>query len=264
MPHLLMQKEPGLINMLKNIIIYRYSDKERNNWKVDEDRIKSSNFENCLINDKGYYQKRIENLISKTENESISLDFSGNEYHRFTVSCLYKSGSIQASDETPFIPVLFEMILRNESSFILCFDSGKNLSKVGTTLLANATTGNPSAIEHILLNKQNFTDLQNWVLSGSLPGQIKRMTMHNVEYGYFRYKQIVLRSENLQNSELFKSLYPSTPIVTNMSFSTPLLRASGRSISGRINYWGGLTIYSGGLLESELFELIRVLERILQ
>jgi len=248
--------------MLKNVIIYRFKDEERNNWNIDETKIKESSFEDCLTKENGYNRRKIQGLIENTENESITLDFSGNEYHRFTVSCLYKSGSIQASDENPFVPAYYEMILRNNSSFVLCFDSGKYLSKVGITLLANATTDNPQAIEHISINKEKFNDIINWVLSGSLPGDIRRITMQQVEHGYFRYKQIVLSSNDLQNTDLFKDLYPSSPIITNLSFSTPLLRTSGRSISCRLNYWGGLTIYSGGLLESELFEIITSLENI--
>lgn len=248
--------------MLKNIIIYRFAPDKRDKWIIDDEKIKDSNFVSCLENDTGYNKNRIEDLITNTEDESISLDSQRNVNSRFTVSCMFKSRSMVASGEAPFISVIYEMVLRNNTSFVLCFDCGKKLSKVGVTLLANATTNDPGAIEHIFIDKQKFYAIKDWVLNSSLPGQVKKVTLRNVEHNYKNYKQIVLSSENLQDSDLFNNMFSSALEISNMSFETPVLRTTGRPITCRVNYWGGLTIYSGGLLDVEVFELMRAIENI--
>jgi len=58
-------------------------------------------------------------------------------------------------------------------------------------------------------------------------------------------------------------LLDSASAIANLSFITPSLNSTKRSLSCRINYWGRLTIYTPNLLDSEIGELIEIFEEIL-
>jgi len=58
-------------------------------------------------------------------------------------------------------------------------------------------------------------------------------------------------------------LLDSASAIANLAFTTPPLSSTSRSLTCRINYWGGLTIYTPNLLDSEIAELIEIFEEIL-
>ena len=131
-------------------------------------------------------------------------------------------------------------------------------------LLSYATTGDPSLIGHIKLAKEDFLKLKDWILADNhpIPGGIRGIAMHDIEEGPIKFKQIVLNSPQLEDSPLFNRLLDSASAIANLAFTTPPLSSTSRSLSCRINYWGGLTIYTPSLLDSEIAELIKVLEKL--
>lgn len=112
------------------------------------------------------------------------------------------------------------------------------------------------------LEKNDFLKLKNWILSDEA-GQIKRITMHNIKRVEVKFKQVVLSSDQLESSSLFNDLLNDASAIANLSFVTPPLESTNRPLSCRVNYWGGLTIYTPNLLDSELSELIEVLEKLI-
>jgi len=249
--------------MLTNLILYKYSDYNRNKWQIDENTLKNSNLEKCLVMGSGQNVPFIKGLIDNTKNEKISLNFKGTEYSRFSVNCEFKTNVPLGAGGAVFLTRAYEIVLLNNLSLLFTVNAGKSLSKVGTTLLSYSTTNDPSAIESLALDKNKFTSLKDWIFSGPLPGQIKKITFNNVSDESVFYKQVVLSAENLQNAKLFTKLWSSASAISNLSFQTPLLRTSNRSLTCRLSYWGALTIYTGGVLESEIFELLRKISNIL-
>lgn len=248
--------------MIKNCIIYKYGDEFINKWEIVKNSITQSSLESCSKAAKGFTKKRIEALIELAKSEKLLIEEEKQKHHEFTTSCEFKMPKLLASGVSPFVPVNFKIWLRKDSSVVLTFDAGRKLSGVGTALLSYATTGDPSSIEHIRLEKDDFLRLKDWILSDEA-GQIKRITMHNIEKDEVKFKQIVLSSNRLTFSSLFNDLLDKASAIANLSFTTPLLETTSRPLSCRINYWGGLTIYTPNLLDSELSELIEVLEKLI-
>ena len=248
--------------MIKNCIIYRYSEKFKDKWKIDKNKIEQSKLKDCLEKAAGFPKPKIKALVEIARNEKILLEEERDELYVFGVSCEFRVPKLLAAGASPFVPVNYKIWLRKESSTIVTFDAGRKLSSVGITLLAYATTGDPSSIEHLKLDKSDFIKLKDWLLATE--GQIRRVTLQKVEHQGMKFKQIVLSANQLENSDLFLRLLNSSQVIANMSFLTPPLNASNRPLSCRINYWGGLTIYTPNLLDSEISELLKIFETLFQ
>lgn len=252
--------------MIKNCIIYKFSDEPKDAWKIDKSRFFDSNLENCLQEASGFARKRIEAFMSLVQNERISLEEETKTHYVVTSSCEFRTHKlIAAGNSPPFVPVSFRIWLRKESQFAISFDAGRKLSGAAMALLSYSTTGTPSSIEHIKLTKEDFLKLKDWVLADSHPlsGGIRGVALHDIEEDAIKFKQIVLNSPQLESSPLFNRLLDSASAIANLSFTTPPLNSTNRSLSCRINYWGGLTIYTPNLLDSEIEELIGIFEKIL-
>jgi len=258
----MMQIQDGVIRMIKHCIIYKYGDKFIDKWEISKNSISQSSLELCLKAAKDFTKKRIGALIELARNEKILIEEETQKHYEFTTSCEFQVPKLLASGASPFVPVNFKIWLRKNSSVVVTFDAGRKLSGVGTALLSYATTGDPSSIEYIRLEKDAFLRLKDWILSNET-GQIKRITMHNIEKDEVKFKQIVLSSNQLESSSLFNDLLDKASAIANLSFTTPLLETTSRTLSCRVNYWGVLTIYTPNLLDSELSELIKVLEKLI-
>jgi len=257
-----MQNQTGVIQMIKNCIIYRYSEKFKNRWKIDENKLKQSRLKDCIEKAIGFPKPKMKALTEIAQNERISLKEERRDYYIFEVSCEFRVPQLLAAGVSPFVPVKYEIWLRKEISTIVTFDAGRKLSSIGIALLAFATTEDLSSIVHLKLDKNNFMKLKDWLLTNGPQGQIKRVTMQNIEYQDIKFKQITLSANQLESSDLFSELLNSAQVITNISFVTPPLDASNRPLSCRINYWGGLTIYTPNLLASEISELIKIFEKL--
>ncbi|MHA1267833.1 MAG: hypothetical protein ACTSRS_21560 [Candidatus Helarchaeota archaeon] len=248
--------------MIKNCIIYTFSKEFKNKWYIDENKINQSKLADCIKKARGVPKPKVRALIELAQQEKLSLLEETKEHYIFTTSCEFRVPKLLAAGASPYVPVNFNIWLRKESSLVITFDAGRKLSGVGITLLSYATTGTPSSIEHIQLNKNDFLELKNWLLSGEYSNQIRRITLQNIEYEGRKFKQIVLSANQLEDSSLFNNLLDSSQAVANMSFITPPLDSSKRPLSCRINHWGGITIYSPNLLDSEISELIGIFEKL--
>lgn len=261
-----MQIKVGVIRMIKNCIIYKYSDEFENSWNVNKDELPKCSLKKCLPKAQGFTKKRIEALTELAKNEKLSLEEETRDNYISTLSTEFRAQRFIAAGDIipPFVLVNFKIWLRKKTSWVISFDAGRKLSGVGIALLSYATTGNPSSIENIKLEKREFLKFKDWLLSDdhSVPGQIKRITMHDIEHDSIKFKQIVLNSPRLEMSELFNRLLDSASAIANLSFITPPLKSTSRQLSCRINHWGGVTIYTPDLLDSELSELIEIFERL--
>lgn len=249
--------------MIKNCIIYQYSDR-LNNRKAVEEALPESTLERCLQNVEGFRQKRIQALTELVKNERLSLDNESKDHYVVTCSCEFRSRRLIAAVDTPppFVPVNFTIWIRKKTPWAVSFDAGRTLSGAAVTLISYATTGNPSSIKHIKLEKQQFLSLKDWLLaeSHSTPGQIRRITMHDIEEDLVRFKQIVLNSGRLEDSQLFNRLLSAASGISDLTFVTPPTKSTNRSLTCKLTYWGCLTLYTPNLLDSEVSELIGNLE----
>jgi len=256
-----------VVKVIKNCVIYKYLGAFNNVWVIDEDRLSSSKLERCLQEATGFTKSRLKALMELTKDEKISLEEETKNHYIATFSCEFRTPKlIAASEAPPFVPVNFRIWLRKKSSLVVPFDAGRKLSGVAAALLSYATTGNPSSIELVKLKKEDFINLKDWILadSHSIPGQIKGITMHGVEENSVKFKKVILNSSQLEKSPLFNQLLDYASAIANMSFVTPPLESTNRPLSCRINYWGGLAIYTSNLLDSELSELIGILEKLMK
>jgi len=252
--------------MIKNCIIYKFSDESKDARNVDKSRFSESNLEACFQEASGFARKRIEAFMTLVQNEKISLEEETQTQYVATFSCEFRAPKlIVAGNPPPFVPVSFRVWLRKGNPFVISFDAGRKSSGASMALLSYATTGDPSLIEHIKLTKEGFLKLKDWALANSrpIPGGIRGITMHDIEEGTIKFKQIVLNSPQLEDSPLFNRLLDSASAIANLSFITPPLNSANRPLSCRINYWGGITIYTPNLLDSEIGELIGIFEKIL-
>lgn len=249
--------------MTKNCIIYEYTNEFKNKWKIDENAIIQSSLNDCLKRAEGLFKKKIKAFMDLAKKEKLSLKEETENYYVITTSCEFRTPKLIAAGISPFVPVNFKIWLWKKGSIVVTFDAGRKLSGVGAALLSNATTYNPAAIQHIKLGKDDFLKLKEWILSGPSFGQIRRITMYNIEVKGKKFKQILLSSNQLELSDLFNDLLNSSSVISNISFITPPSESTGRPLSCRINYWGGLTIYTSHLLDSEISELIEKLERLI-
>lgn len=253
--------------MIKNCIIYRYSDDEfASVQKVDGNSFSGANLKRCFETVSGFAKRRIDGLMKLVRNEELSLIEETNSHYIVNYSCEFRTPKLTAAGSPPpFVPVSFRTWLRKNSPFVISFDAGRKLSDGAMALLSYTTTASPSSIEHVKLEKENFLGLKEWILPGSYgnTGEIKHISMRDVEGDKVKFKQIVLNAPQLQDSPLFNQFLNSASAVASLSFATPPLDSTSRSLSCRINYWGSLTIYSPDLLDSEIAELVRALEKII-
>jgi hypothetical protein len=246
--------------VIKNCVIFRYEKSWTKNWVIDEDKVNRANLKNCMTVAQSRQRKRIESLVAMSRKESLSMASTTRKNHVFVSECEYRAPKLLAAGSSVFVPVSHKIWLRKSGSLVVSFDAGRKLSSIGVTLLSYATTGSVSAISKEQLDKNAFMRIKEWALSAA-DGHIKRITLSNVMSDKIRFKQIVLSSSQLESSELFDDLVESSSRVLNMSFTTPKLDASSRSLNCRLTHWGGLTIYTPDILDSEMSELIDVMER---
>lgn len=252
--------------MIKNCIIYRYSDEFVNAWKIDRNRFSDNDLQKCLETASGFTRRRVEALMKLVRNEELSLEEETRSHYVITYSCEFRAPKLTAAGSPPpFVPVSFKIWLRKNSPFVISFDAGRKLSGGAIALLSHITTGNPSSIEYIKLEKENFLKLKDWILADShaASGEIKHVSMRDVEGDKVKFKQIVLSAPQLQDSPLFNQFLRSASAIASLSFATPPLNSTSRALSCRLNYWGSLTIYSPDLLDSEIAELTQALEKVI-
>lgn len=252
--------------MIKNCIIYKYSDEFVNAWKIDRNRFSDNNLQKCLETASGFTRRRVEALMKLVRNEELSLEEETRSHYVITYSCEFRAPKLTAAGSPPpFVPVSFKIWLRKNSPFVISFDAGRKLSGGAIALLSHITTGAPSSIEHIKLEKENFLKLKDWILVDShvAKGEIRHVSMRDVEGDTIKFKQIVLNAPRLQDSPLFNRFLDSASAISSLSFTTPPLDSTSRSLSCRINHWGSLTVYTPDLLDSEIAELMRLLEKVI-
>jgi len=246
--------------MIRNCVIFRYEESWMNNLIIDPSKIDHASLKNCLAVAEGRKKKRIESLASMARKENLKLTGTTRKHQVLVAECEYRAPKLTAAGAPVFVPVSHKMWLGRSSGLVISFDAGRKLSSIGVTLLSFATTGTVSAISTEKLDKDAFMRVRDWALAKS-DGHMKRVTLADVVSGRTRFKQVVLSAGQLESSELFKDMMESSTRILNMTFTTPKLSASSRSLNCRLTNWGGLTVYSQDVLDSEMAELIDTLDK---
>ncbi len=105
--------------MIKNCIIFTYSDKYKNLWIVETDKIAEGALNGCWQQVEGFAKKRIEVLTKLVKNEKLSLEEERGDYYIFTFSGEFQARKFIATGSLPlpFIPVSFKIWLSKNSYF---------------------------------------------------------------------------------------------------------------------------------------------------
>jgi hypothetical protein len=240
--------------MIKNCIIHRIKD-GLDLESRQEKRASEISLRDCLEAAAKTKKRRLEALSKNAKNESFSVEGRNGGIHRFSVSCEFKTRKLTASGSAPFVPVKFPVWLRPKERSAVTFDAGRRLSEVGMNLISCGLGGDPSLIEGVKVNNDDFKGLREWVRSSG-DGKIRQVNLKNVTFDDVLYKQIQLTADDLEESGIFPELLESATVVSSMSLVTPKLTSTGRGITCRMNRWGGVSIYTPALLDVEVSELL--------
>jgi len=249
--------------MIRNCVIYRYSEESASIRDVNKSRFSDVTLSDCLTTVSGQVKKRVEAYINLVRAEKLSLEDETQLHYTAKYSCEFQPPKlIAAGSPSPFVPVSFEIWIRKANPLVIVFDAGRRLSGCAVALLSYITTGSSSSIEQIRLEKEDFLKLKDSILVDSNlgKGEIRHISMRDVEVDKIKFKQIVLNASRLEESRIFNQFLSSASAIAYLSFITPPLVSTSRPLTCRINYWGSLTIYTPGLLDSEIEELIGMLE----
>jgi len=249
--------------MIKNCIIYNIPKEFKELWQVDSDLIRNSRLADCQMNAKTLFKPKIKSLLQLAQNEKLELSKETPNHYEFKTFCEFKMPQLLAAGISPYTEAEYKIWLRKEQSTVVTFDAGRKLSSIGIALLSNALSNDPSLIKNVKFHKDNFLQLIDWLLSNKRSGQIKRINFKDIDYDQLKFKQIVLTADHLQESSLVNDLSKLTKGIADITFMTPPLKASDRALICRLNHWGSITLYTPNLLDSEITELILIIENIL-
>lgn len=81
--------------------------------------------------------------------------------------------------------------------------------------------------------------MKDWLLRDThpIPGEIKRATMYEIKGDSVKFRQVVLNSPHLEASELFIQLLSFASALADLTFTTPPLKSTRRSLTCKINHW---------------------------
>ncbi len=248
--------------MIRNCILYSLGSEPKFLWDLERARLQGVTLKDCLKGAKGDFRSRIEALMELSRAEKLSFVSTDKDNTVLSYSCKFRTRKPTAAGDLvpPFVPVEIDLWVNKKTPLVVTFDASRRLSTAATTVLSFAATGSPSAIRPVRIGKDMFIALEEWIISNQhrRPGQIIRATMQNVEAESMRFKQVVLRAAKLESSNIFNRFLESAKGISNLTFATPPLRGSTRSIRSKLNYWGGMTIYSPDVLPSEISELVGI------
>jgi len=243
--------------MIKNCIIYLGKNDIRINTNINEN-FSDSSLKNCVNVAEKNKKKRLEDLSKIAKNESLSFDKKGEDYYQLISSCEFIAPRLTASGTTPFIRVNHKLWLCPEERSAISFDAGRKLSEVGIALLSYGVNKNPTEYNGVKILKEGFINLKEWILKDG-EGQIRQINLKNISKDGVIYKQVQLSAGNLEESNIFIELLEEAHSVSSMSFLSPKLQSTERSISCRINNWGCVSIFTPNMLDIEIMELIKML-----
>jgi hypothetical protein len=247
--------------MMKNCILYKFADDKKREWNVEPVKIAKCNLMECQKEVTGLKKTRSIALNEIAKNEQLELIEETSDNIIFKSSCDFKGRKLLASENAPFVPTSHEIWVRKGNSTVVVFDSGRKLAQVGLSLIGLALNNSPASIEPVKIGKENFLKFKDWIFASGQQGEISRMTLNDIEYDNLFFKQISLSSPQLYESKIFRDLLNASNVIKDMSFKTPPLRSSERIISGRITNRGGITLYTPGLLNTEIKEIINIFEK---
>lgn len=209
-------------------------------------------------------RRRLEGLTSFCRGERLTQLEGSRDFLLFEFKAEVEAPRLTASGqaEMPYVPAKFEVWVGRKAPWVLTFDAGRRLSSLATSLLGFALTESAASIRPVKLPKKVFEGIKDWATSGAVNGKgaISRVTLEGVQSGRASFKQIVLRADGLESSPVFHDFFEAANAVSNMTFFSPELKVTSRSICCKLSFWGGITLYSSQVLNSEIEELVRAID----
>jgi len=89
--------------MIKNCIIYRYSEKFKDKWEIDKNKIEQSNLKECIEKATGLPKPKIKALTEIARNGKILLEEERDELYVFEVSCEFCVLKLLTAGVSPFV-----------------------------------------------------------------------------------------------------------------------------------------------------------------
>lgn len=242
--------------MMKNIVLFRIKKDRAQELHIDKNLAQDVVLKDCLSSSNPASKSKIEALMKIARNEEL-INFQENEnFYSFNLSCEFKTPRLIASSGAPYVSVNYPLWISKKGDWCITQDAGRKLSSIGIALLSHSVFSDPLAIEAAGTTKSGFQSIIEEVVRPSDGGQIKRVSCQNVLYDKIEFKQMSLGANQLQESQLFKDTINFASRISNLTFTTPPLVASNRGLMLRLNDWGGMTIYTPEVLESEIVEIV--------
>lgn len=246
--------------MIRNYVLYEIDGGALEQIDLHTGTKLNTSLDECSKIAVGRMKPTIRSLRELASNEEVIFESKKGDSYEFEVKANFRTRKMQASQMAPMVQTSFRISLYKTMNTVISFDAGRKLSTLGTLLLSYGLGENVTIIRRLKTLKNDFEELSNWITKNG--GFVKRITFGDIETRDLKYKQIILRAEHLEESKLFPELISSSKAISNITFTTPLLKSTGRSLTCRLNEWGGLTVYTKDPLEHEIVEIGTLISRI--
>jgi len=249
--------------MMKNIVLFNGQNISDIQSLIDAESIEDVRLKDCLRSSNLSSKPKIEALLEISQNEEL-FDFEENDnYYSVRLACDFKAPKLLAANGAPYVPVNYPIWIGKNEPWCITQDAGRKLSSVGIALVSYTITSDPLAYMLMRATKVAFQSVIDKVVNPDDGGQIKRISCENVVVDGTEYKQIILGANQLQDSSLFSKVLSSSAWISSMTFVSPPLVSSDREVVCRLNDWGGLTVYSPDVLDSEVLEVVQSIYSVL-
>ena len=106
--------------MIKNCIIFRYSDEYTKIQKLNINGLSDIDLEKCLATASGFTKRKIDGFLKLVRNEELSLKEETKSHYVMNYSCEFRAPKLTAAGEPPpFVSVNFRIWLRKNSPFVI-------------------------------------------------------------------------------------------------------------------------------------------------
>lgn len=250
--------------MIKNCMVFRPASPAGVIKHIERSRLEGVTLKDLAKEAKGRNLVRIRGLSRIMTNERLRVRGSAPDATMLSYSCKLRTRKPAAAGDVapPFIPVEVEVWLRKGSGYVVTFDAGRRLSTGATSLLSFGARGDLDSIRTLKLDKSAFLRLKDRIEGPAKSGGILRVTMQDVSLDGSRFKQIVLRAAGLGSSRLFQRSFEAAAGISNMTFLSPPPKPSSRGLLCKLSNWGGVTIYTSNPLQSEIGDLVTLIEEV--
>lgn len=200
--------------------------------------------------------------LNYVKDGEISLIRETNSLNIFNFSGEFQLPRPHASMDIRYSRMDFRLYQQKRGNVVISLEAPKKLSKVAIALLSYITFGDLYSIKPITLSRDNFLNLENYVLK--IKGDLRQLILSSPKSreGEAIVKQFRMSGKNLEKLPDFNGLLNRFSKIRLFGFS--FKPADCRNILFRIIEWGGGQLYSpADPLDHEIDEFLDIFNNIL-